>query len=200
MKLKTLVGVDWQYTDCGLLEAYYLAYYMPYGDVTNWTSRIHKFKNKEDVDDYVVLTNLVTEAIKEDNLQFDFVVRVLGHGSTFAKKNDSIRDFAIKVARATNARYIPELIKKHNATAPLHTMGRQARFQVSIGNYYVDPFNCKDLNLNNKKILIVDDITTTGSSLIEICRALHDVWPDAKVYSLCLARTKNDNPNANLNL
>lgn len=200
MKLKTLVGTDWQYTNCGLSESYYLAYYMPYGDVTNWTSRIHKFKNKEDEEDYEILTNLVTNAIKEDDLQFDFVVRALGHNNKYARKDDPIRDFAVEVAKASNARYIPMLIKKHNATAPLHTMGRQARFQVSRGNYYVDESKRKELDLNNKKILIVDDITTTGSSLIEICRALHEIWPKAKVYSLCLARTKNDNPNANLNL
>lgn len=200
MRLKTLVGIDWQYTDCGLSEAYYLAYYMPYGDVTNWTARIHKFKNKEDVEDYEVLTNLVTAAIKEDDLHFDFVVRVLGHNQICAKVNDSIRDFAIKVSEAVNAIYVPALIRKHNATVPLHTLGRQGRFQVSAGNYYVDQSKYEGLNLNNKKVLIVDDITTTGSSLIEICRALHEVWPDAKVYSLCLARTKNDNPSANLNL
>ena len=200
MKLKTLVGTDWQYTGCGLSEVYYLAYYMPYGDETNWTSRIRKFKNQEDVADYKVLTNLVTGAIKEDNLQFDFVVRVLGHNHKSAKKGDSIRDFAIEVSKATNARYIPALIKKHNVTDPLHTMGKADRLQATKGNYYVDLSVYEDLNLNNKKVLIVDDITTTGSSLIEICRALHEVWPDAKVYALCLARTKNDNPSANLNL
>lgn len=65
---------------------------------------------------------------------------------------------------------------------------------------YAD-FLCKnrDENLNNKNILIIDDITTSCTTVAEMVRTIKAEWPDAKCYLFCLART-NHEMNANVNL
>lgn len=203
MNLRKLIGDnnDPQYQNSDLTEAYYLVYYMPDGDdKTNWSQRVGKFKYKLDVDDYKIITETVCQALNKENLTFDIVVRVLGHSKTIASKDDPIQDFTIEVSKATSSNYIPCLIKKRRTTEAFRFLNLLERKNAANSNYYVDDEIVKRLSLNPKSVLIVDDITTSGTSLKEVARALKEKWPNVKVYSLCLARTLHYNPEANLNL
>lgn len=202
MKLKKLISEkhDSQYCNSDLDEVYFGVYYMPDGDdKTTWTKRIKKFKSKSDKDDYALITSEIINAIKEENLNFDVVVRNFSHDKTCARVDDKILEFAKSISKSTQAVYAPPLIKKRNATAALHTMGLQERKEVSSGNFYVDEKIASKINDVNS-ILIVDDITTTGTSLKEIAKVLKERWPNAQISALCLARTIHGNPNANIDI
>lgn len=44
------------------------------------------------------------------------------------------------------------------------------------------------IRLTDQKILLIDDICTTGSTLIECSKTIKKVYPEIKVYGMCLAR------------
>jgi predicted amidophosphoribosyltransferase len=48
------------------------------------------------------------------------------------------------------------------------------------------PFICKPLLPNVKKILIVDDFITTGSTLDKAANAIHSEYPQVKIYAASL--------------
>lgn len=52
--------------------------------------------------------------------------------------------------------------------------------------------NMEGVDLNNKKILIVDDISTACVTSAEMIKTLKTVWPNAIFYLFCIARTNYD--------
>lgn len=54
-------------------------------------------------------------------------------------------------------------------------------------------------DLNNKSVLIVDDISTACVTSAEIIKTLKEEWPNATFYLFCIARTIHDE-HANENL
>lgn len=52
------------------------------------------------------------------------------------------------------------------------------------------------LDLTNKKVLIIDDVTTTGTTMIEAAKVLKEYEESVKLYSYCLCKTSR-NVNAN---
>lgn len=197
MKLKKLE--DFQYYAAGLAGAYHLVYYMPdKDDVTNWTHRVIEFKNGESPVDYAEITNLMTEAILEADFHFDYVTRVLGHNEIKALNKAPIIPFVKEIANATGANYHPQLLNKTRTTRPLHTLPTlQERKDEVRGVFFVKD---KELDLNYKRLLIVDDITTSCTTIAEMVKTLKSEWPNIEIYLLCLARTIHNEPNANQNL
>lgn len=200
MKLIKLISEknDWQYKNAGLVEAYHLLYYMPdRNDVTDWTDRILNFKSKSNIDDYNLITELVANAVLDLNLHFDYVTRVLRHNETEALVNAPIIDFVKRIANVANATYCPQLLNKNRTTRSLHTLPTLKERQEEIRDVF---FVNDDLNLNGKTLLIIDDITTSCTTITEMVKTLKKKWPEINIYLLCLARTIHGCPNANSNL
>lgn len=64
--------------------------------------------------------------------------------------------------------------------------GAFARWLNSQGDYAVS----KPSELEGKHVLVIDDVMTTGSTLLTCCNAIHAVAPTAKISVLTLALTK----------
>lgn len=194
MDLKTLSDIDGQYNAAGLEEAYHLVYYIPKGDVTTWSTRVLRFKNRANEDDYQLIKNITIEAFVNSSLSFDYVIRVLGHNEIAALKGAKIRDYVVDIASAIGAKYLSQLLNKKRATAALHTLSSLSDRKMEVRDVFYIPK--KHENLNDKKILIIDDITTSCTTVAEMIRTIKAEWPDAKCYLFCLARTSYD-ANAN---
>lgn len=197
MELKTLSNKHLQYKAAGLEEAYHLVYYIPQGDTTTWTARVARFKNRADEEDFQLIKSMTIEAFVNSRLTFDYVIRVLGHNETVPLKSAKIREYVYDIASAIGAKYLSQLLNKTRSTAALHTLPTLLDRQKEIKNVFF--IKNRDENLNNKNILIIDDITTSCTTVAEMVRTIKAEWPDAKCYLFCLART-NHEMNANVNL
>ncbi|MCM0347364.1 phosphoribosyltransferase [Bacteroides fragilis] len=198
MKLKTLSDKDWQYNAAGLEEAYHLVFYLRNkDDVTGWTTRVSDFKHKSNEADYQLIKEMTVDAFSNSGLKFDYVIRVLGHDEKVAQSSAPIIDYVKAIASVTDAIYIPQLLNKHKKTRPLHTLYTK----VDRQNEMKDVFFVKndENDLNNKKILIIDDISTSCTTVAEMIKTIKAKWPRAQCYLFCLARTSYD-PNANKNI
>lgn len=76
-----------------------------------------------------------------------------------------------------------ELLKRQRETRLQKGLGEQLREKNMAGAFEVLPFEGE-----LKRICVVDDIYTTGSTLRECIRVLQERWPEAKVYYWTLAR------------
>lgn len=197
MELKTLYNKDWQYRIAGLKEAYHIVYYIPHNDVTTWSNRVLNFKARENEQDYQQIKQITIDAFQRSRLEFDFVTRVLGHNETSALKNASIEEYTQAIAVAINATYLPQLLNKYRSTRPLHKLKLQDRQAEVQGVFFIKD---EKYDLNNKKILIIDDITTSCTTVAEMIKTLKAKWPNIQCYLFCLARTERNDPEANLNI
>ena len=77
-------------------------------------------------------------------------------------------------------------LKKTRETRPMHGLKPDARRANVLGAYQVC---CEEGLLKGKRVLLVDDILTTGSTLSECARMLKTTGA-ARVYGLCAAAAR----------
>jgi len=192
MKLRYLSD-DRQYASAGLENAYHLVYYIPKDqDLTDWSKKVSACKKEVDQD----IIDECVSALNTEGLHFDYVIRMMGHKETKPLKNVPIRSLAVAIAKATGAIYLPQLLHKKKETTPMHFLSLPER-QAEINDVFL--VNDRTCNLNGKKILIVDDITTTCTTVAEMIKTLKKVWSKAIFYLFCIARTSH-NTHANEDL
>lgn len=78
------------------------------------------------------------------------------------------------------------LLEKVRNTNPQIEQDRKNRLTNVRSSFRVK--NDLPVTLKSESILIIDDICTTGSTLIECARTIKKEYPDVKIYGLCLAR------------
>lgn len=196
MELKCLSNTHSQYSDAGLEEAYHIVYYIPSGDVTNWTSRVKSFKWSNDKTNYEAIIEECATAFKIANLKFDYVFRVLSSNETVAQNNSRLKPLAKRIAEVTRASYIPQILKKRRTTTSLHSLPDLASRKAEIKEVF-EINQITDLNL--KDVLIIDDISTACVTVAEMIKTLKKKWPLANFYLFCIARTSH-NTLANQNI
>ncbi len=76
-----------------------------------------------------------------------------------------------------------ELLERRKETRPQQGLGERLRQRNLTGAFAVKEYD-EDL----KRICVVDDIYTTGSTTAECIRVLQERWPEAQVYYWVLAR------------
>lgn len=180
-----------------LSKVWHLAYYIPnnrpQGSLSNY---ILKFKENET---YFVKSwsRWAKDELAKTNVPFDFIIRALGGTETQVTGLKGLDTLGRYLAQELNAIYCPEVLQKIRPTPSMHTIRRKTdREAAMLGSYIVADHQ---YNFNNKNILIIDDVCTSGTTIMEIIRSLRDVWPDGHYYFFFLAKT-NYNEHANDNI
>jgi predicted amidophosphoribosyltransferase len=84
-----------------------------------------------------------------------------------------------------HAGHIPAFLKKNHAKELLKRLNLAQRKEVLSDAYAIN----QDCSLAGKMVLIVDDISTTGSSLAAIAAYTRERYPTAYINGFCLAKT-----------
>ena len=147
---------------------------------------IGRYKYKKDINLKWPLGYLISLHLKSITWDVDFIIPVPSHKNKIKKRGfdhiSSLLDYYI----ATNNK-IPvkmDILKKLKDGNPQVGLNRHDR-QVNLHNTFVVK---KDIN--NKNILIFDDVYTTGSTMNEIATLLKSCGA-GNIYMLCLCRTHN---------
>ena len=147
---------------------------------------IHKFKYQDQLHilDYFVdlLLNLGKEVID----QADVIVPVAMHQYKLLKRGyNQAALLAMRIAAKRKILYLPQLlIKKQNSTAQagLDKMQREKNIKNSF------KLNAQySQQIINKKVLLIDDVMTTGATINECCKMLSAAKP-SKIFVLTLAK------------
>lgn len=122
------------------------------------------FKYKKDFQCGEVIANLMIECIKENNIEFDYIIPV------------PIKDDSYKIRGFNQSLMLAKIIGEHFDRKVLDILffNKHIKDQKTLNKYEREK-NIKDsisikstsINLKNTKILIIDDVVTTGSTLNE---------------------------------
>ncbi|MDB5870280.1 MAG: hypothetical protein JWP96_2612 [Polaromonas sp.] len=86
----------------------------------------------------------------------------------------------------TQGRADARLLLRLKHTRPQSQLGREARLANVKGAFQVDPLRARELD--NRRVVLVDDVMTSGASLFSAAQALQDAGA-AQVTAVVLART-----------
>ena len=142
---------------------------------------------KSGVDDSFVFWKYIIEGHFKDD-SFDYVIRVLSSSEISAKGNCSLDTLGETIAQFTNGVYNNGLLIKKRKTLQLKFLNKEDRKHEVAGVYKLN----KKIDLSNKKVLIIDDVITTGITISEVARCISSEFRTAKIFSYCLCRTSHD--------
>ena len=82
---------------------------------------------------------------------------------------------------------VVELLRAAKAHRTQTALGGQARWR-NLQDVYKTVEG--DVGTGYRHVLVVDDVVTTGATLLSCCKALHDKWPDMRISVLVLGVTR----------
>jgi hypothetical protein len=171
------------------IKLWHLFYYLPSKSAwDNNAQLILDFKNNlKSATDYLV--DCAIREIKGYCLGEEiFIIRALRSTEVRASSEQlsALDVLGRGVAAAIGGIYIPQLLMKKRVTVPLKSLGAKAR-EAEL----VDVYSVRDLgvSLDNRQIILLDDVVTTGATSRIITRAVLDRYPTAKINTFSLGWT-----------
>ena len=178
-----------------IICAKHLLYYVPRnvgGD--SWTDPILEFKANERAT-VRMFCSAIAEGVRGDCPPFDVVIRMLGSSELKSYGPwPPVQRLAIAVAEAIGSSFEEHFLRKRYATPKFaYGLGRFERYRVLREALYIKG----DINLESQhRILLVDDVTTSASTVRVVHELLQERAPGIKLGFICLARTSYEK-NAN---
>lgn len=157
-------------------------YYTEHGIVKNLIHYL-KYRNQEPIG--IFLGNWFGELIKEEGVlpQIDFVIPVPLHRKKLRKRGyNQVAEFGKRMAFHLNSCYLDDLLIKTANTRTQTQKGRIYRWQGSKELYVLSNPEV----IRNKRVLLVDDVITTGATLEACGRALQKAT-GASIYIAAMA-------------
>ena len=147
---------------------------------------IHKFKYQDQLHILDYFTRLMLNMGKELIKQADIIAPVPMHKYKLLKRGyNQAALLAMKISSQSKIQYIPQLIIKINNSSSQTALTKHQR-QKNIKNSF--QLNPKFAPLiKGKKILLIDDVITTGATLSECCKVIKNGEPN-KILVLTLAK------------
>ncbi|NIM03425.1 ComF family protein [bacterium] len=151
---------------------------------------IHQFKYKERK--YLasplgkLLVDFVDEYLKEE--RFDYIVPIPLEKARQKKRGYNQAELLARVlGEAMNKPILTDLVERRKKTKPQFGLNREERFENLSGAFEISKTGEEDIpTIAGKKILLLDDLTTTGATLDECARALRTAGV-SEIYALVLA-------------
>ena len=184
---------DNNYSRLGMKGAWSLAYYVPgHQDKTIVSDRLLDFKrnNVSVISKWNRWVSVEFRNLLENGVSFDFVLRALGSSELSAAMNRPLDSVGQTIASICGSKYVPRTISKTHPSSPLHTLNSLEERRIALDNIY--QIESQHVNFNFQRVLIIDDVSTTGTTLKSILKTLRNQWGRGSYYYFCLARTIHD--------
>lgn len=147
---------------------------------------IHNFKYNSVLEFADVLAGLMDQAYKNNHLEFDVITFAPLHPRRQAQRGyNQAEMLAQKLSEHAKVECL-KLLKKNKATKRQVELSGKRRRENLKGKFALLSADIKN-KIKGKKILIIDDIATTGATLNECARALKTVGAK-EVWGMVVAR------------
>jgi superfamily I DNA/RNA helicase/predicted amidophosphoribosyltransferase len=157
----------------------------PYCDA--FTGFIQKFKDGEELQ-IKAWASLLNSQLTQAGC-FDAVLRVLGHEETEASSDHPLNTLCEQVSTGLDIKFYPAALKKRKTSKSFsqEKLNKAERRSELEGNYVFDATGIP----SSSNILLVDDVTTSGSTADVISKTIKTILPDAKITFIALGQTTN---------
>jgi len=167
-------------------KSFYLAHYKPRnrGGKDKLSSYLLSFKDgeKNAVKHWV---QFASGEFEKSDLEYDIVIRALGSSEVKYRAGQPLDELGQEIAKITKAVYTPQILQKKNANEPLKRLSATGRHEALRGIFAFDSSKIPE----NARILIIDDVITTGATIKEICRTIKSARPDIVTELFTLTKT-----------
>jgi competence protein ComFC len=118
----------------------------------------------------------------------DIIIPVPIHKYKMMKRGyNQVAILAKKLAKKYNKPCLLNILTKSHSTISQSSLNKYERQTNVIGSFQINP---KKVNkIKNKKILLIDDVITTGATLLECTKVLKQSGIN-EIQTLCIAMTK----------
>lgn len=152
---------------------------------------IHRFKFNGAAYMGSKLGKIMLDRFLLEELTVDCVIPVPMHKKKQAKRGYNQSELMAKeVAKGLGVPYNGQVLVRNKYKAPMNKLDSNQRRMNIIDSYSIRNQGAKLCNINNKSILLIDDVYTTGSTADECTKVLLDAGAK-KVYLLTLAAGVN---------
>lgn len=134
---------------------------------------------------------LIEAMVRSDfsDIDFDYIVSVPPRIERMLKTRfDQAEILASTLAHRMGIKYIRKSMKRVRRTKKQSELSRNERFENLKGAFVVRP---RKTMLEGKNVLVIDDVCTTGSTINECARAIHNAGA-AMVCGAAIAKTSGD--------
>jgi len=174
----------------GLALGYYFKKYSQHNDQISESIRDHFKVN--DVTHVNFWSDIAATALEDyfsgAELHIDHVVRALGSSELQATGQSPLDTLCKAIAESLQSSYSTDLLHKSHATRPLkQTNMRSEREEELDGVYKIS----EGIIGSSDTILLVDDISTSGTTSKIIAQEIKTKYPNVEIYFFVLAKTSN---------
>jgi len=179
--------------DCLNAKLYYeqCRHIFHYSDAIQKIIKRYKYDCKRDFAD--LLTDEIIFYIKNpeneySEIAFDLITNIPGHKNKIKKKEfDHINILCEKLSARLNINYLSNILIKYKDTPNQAGLARKERIKNVKNSFQLN--SAFDLSqFENKNILLIDDVFSTGSTINECSKPLKKGCPTVKIYGLTIAR------------
>lgn len=150
-----------------------------------WSERFLRFKldvRKDFLGGCYILREAMISVLHKENLDCSQtgLITALPHKKTASASNSVLYRAGQWISSQIGIEWCSDLLAK-GIHAPLHSLDRDGRL-AEVSNKYI----CKETGLDN--LIVLDDFITTGNTIKEIGRAVHQCNPSTRVIGLVLGK------------
>lgn len=147
-------------------------------------SAVHQLKYRNLRAIAAPLAKMMADYLDDNPLPYDIIIPVPLHNKRLRERGYNQSELLAKeIAGLTGIRIEKDLLTRHRHTpAQVMTKSIQERHANLTG-----AFTCKSENINGKKVLLIDDVATSGATLDACAKALKSAGA-VSVWGLTLAR------------
>jgi predicted amidophosphoribosyltransferase len=178
-----------RYLNNSFFRLYHLCYY--FSSMEQWDvdrNRIILFKNYDERTIRFFITQSINFLLSHRMDKDLIIIRALSSKELKidVKSNSALDRLGKSLSAVFGCVYLPEILEKERHTKPIKSLTLADR-QKELSSVY----KIRDLtvNLNGRKILIIDDVVTTGTTSCSIIKAVVEKYPAVKINIFSLAWT-----------
>ena len=144
--------------------------YYPYIYEGKLKELIHKYKFKDSIYLYKVFGELLSDYITEKQIDFDIVIPVpLSRRKMYSRGYNQVELIADYIAKKLKRTMVKNGVVKIKNTKDQHLLSTKDRNKNLSDSFKIEKLN----ELKDKKILLLDDIVTSGNTIGEIIKLLN---------------------------
>lgn len=172
-----------------LFEQAYSVFYYDKGFTVQALLHANKYFNQPKIGKFIaqLLPRDLIEFYKTKNIHS--VIAVPSHPRTLRQRGyNQVHAFAQEVAKQIQAHFLPQSLVRSKRKSSQTKLGRSDRFSGLDGAFSLN----KNPNLDDfQRVLLIDDLATTGSTLIHCAEVLKQNYPKIEIFVLTMANARS---------